>query len=88
MSWPPRMWVGTRAWSRLASWAAEDVQVRLSVDWRALGIDPAKAVLTAPEVAEFQPAARFNPNDPIPVPKGKGWLLIIAPDQAAAARPQ
>ncbi|MCX6925825.1 MAG: DUF6067 family protein [Verrucomicrobia bacterium] len=64
----------------MASWAANDVQVRLSVDWRALGIDPAKAVLTAPEVAEFQSAKRFGPNDPIPVPKGKGWLLIITPE--------
>jgi hypothetical protein len=72
----------------VASWAAEDVKVRLSLDWHALGIDPAKAVFMAPEVAEFQPAARFNPNDLITVPKGKGWLLIIAPDQAAALRPQ
>ena len=72
----------------LASWAAEDVQVRLAVDWRALGIDPAKATLTAPEVRDFQPAARFKPNDPIPVSKGKGWLLIIAPDAGANAQPQ
>ncbi|MCX6921955.1 MAG: DUF6067 family protein, partial [Verrucomicrobia bacterium] len=72
----------------LGSWAAGDVPVRLTVDWRALGIEPTKAGLTAPEIAEFQPAARFSLNDPIPVPKGKGWLLIIAPDQAAAARPQ
>ena len=72
----------------LASWAAEDVQVRLSVNWRALGIDPTRAVLTAPAVAEFQSAARFSPNDPIPVPKGKGWLLIIAPVQPAANQPQ
>jgi len=64
----------------LASWAAEDVQVRLSVDWRALGIDPAKAVFIAPEVRDFQPAARFQPDAPIPVSKAKGWLLILAPE--------
>ena len=61
----------------LASWAPEDVAVRLTIDWRALGIDPAGAALTAPEVSGFQPAARFDPNAPIPVPKGKGWLLEI-----------
>jgi len=61
----------------IGSWAQDDVNVRLSIDWRALGIDPGKAILTAPEVRDFQPASRFGPDDPIPVPKGKGWLLII-----------
>jgi len=61
----------------IASWAQADANVRLAVDWRALGIDPAKAVLTAPEIRDFQPAAKFGPNDPIPVPKDKGWLLIV-----------
>jgi len=51
----------------IGSWAQSDVNVRLSIDWRALGIDPAKAILTAPEVRDFQPASRFSPNDPIPV---------------------
>jgi hypothetical protein len=63
----------------VASWAAEDVSVRLSIDWKALGIDPAVARIDAPEVKDFQGAARFNPEDPIPVPKGKGWMLVIAP---------
>jgi hypothetical protein len=68
----------------LASWAAEDVQVRLTVDWKALGIDPANAILTAPEMKDFQPAARFKPGDAIPVAKAKGWLLVVAPDKNAA----
>ncbi|MBZ5495793.1 MAG: DUF6067 family protein [Acidobacteriia bacterium] len=62
----------------IASWAPEDVDVRLAIDWRALGIDPAGASITAVEVKDFQSAARFSPNDPIPVSKGKGWLLIIS----------
>jgi hypothetical protein len=62
----------------LASWAQGDADIRLSVDWRALGIDPAKAKLTAPAMEGFQPAAQFKPTDPIPVPKGKGWLLIVS----------
>ena len=62
----------------IASWAQDDVNVKLSIDWRALGIDPARATLMAPEVYGFQPAAKFKPNDPIAVPKGKGWLLIIS----------
>ncbi len=62
----------------IASWAQNDVDVRLSVDWRALGIDPGRAALTAPEVKDFQRPGRFSPNDPIPVSKGRGWLLIIS----------
>jgi hypothetical protein len=62
----------------LASWAQGDVDIRLSVDWRALGIDPSKAMLTAPAMEGFQPAAQFKPMDPIPIAKGKGWLLIIS----------
>ena len=61
----------------IASWAAEDVSVRLSIDWEALGILPAAARLRAPEIRDFQAAAQFSPADPIPVPKGKGWLLIM-----------
>jgi hypothetical protein len=53
----------------------------LSIDWKALGINPAAATILAPEVRDFQPAAVFNPDDPIPVQKGKGWLLIIQPQQ-------
>jgi hypothetical protein len=66
----------------IASWAQEDLNVRLSIDWPALGIDPARATVTAPEVKDFQPAAKFGPNEPITVPKGKGWLLIIASQDA------
>ena len=64
----------------IASWAEKDEPVRLTFDWQALGLDPDKAVLTAPEIAGFQAAARFKPTDPIPVPKGKGWLLYVAPE--------
>lgn len=61
----------------LASWAADDVNVKLTIDWNALGIDPATARITAPEVKNFQPAASFKDGDLIKVATGKGWLLII-----------
>jgi len=72
----------------IASWAADDVSVRLSIDWSALGFNPAAARLRAPEVRDFQPAAQFNPTDPIPVPKGKGWLLIIEPQSQVGPNQQ
>ena len=61
----------------LASWAPKEQSVRLTFDWAALGIDPARAVLLAPAVDEFQPAAKFRPDQSIPVPAGKGWLLYV-----------
>jgi hypothetical protein len=61
----------------LASWAKEPVEVRLAIDWKRLGLDPKKAVLRAPSIDKFQPAAEFKPDDGIRVEPGKGWLLII-----------
>ncbi|MFI5235064.1 MAG: glycoside hydrolase domain-containing protein [Gemmatimonadales bacterium] len=61
----------------LASWAKDTVPIRLSIDWKALGLDPAKATITAPAIEKFQPAATFKVGDPIPVAPGKGWLLVI-----------
>jgi len=61
----------------IASWAKADVDVKLLVNWKALGINPATATITAPEIKNFQPGHRFKTTDVIPVPKGKGWLLVI-----------
>jgi hypothetical protein len=61
----------------LASWAAEPVQCRLTIDWKALGIDPRKARFSAPAITDFQPGATYQPDDPIPVETGRGWLLIL-----------
>ena len=51
--------------------------MKLLIDWKALGIDPAKATIIAPEVKNFQPAARFKDGQDIMVEKRKGWLIII-----------
>jgi hypothetical protein len=63
----------------IGSWAKEAVKVHLKIDWKALGLDPAKARLTAPAVKGVQEAASFGPNDAIPVEPGKGWMLVLAP---------
>jgi hypothetical protein len=68
-----------KAMIAIASWAADTVDVELDVDWAALGLDPATAVLTAHSIAGFQVQASFLPGDPIPVPPGQGWLLTAAP---------
>lgn len=61
----------------IASWADSDTIIKLDIDWTKLGIDPAKATITAQEVKNFQMAKTFSINDNIPVAKGKGWMLII-----------
>ncbi|MEO8172705.1 MAG: glycoside hydrolase domain-containing protein [Sediminibacterium sp.] len=61
----------------IASWETDDANMQLKIDWDKLGIDPAKATITAPAIKNFQPAATFSANDNIKVEKGKGWLLIV-----------
>jgi hypothetical protein len=63
----------------LASWAPDTARVQLAVDWTRLGLDPARARIRAPAVAGFQPAAEFQPFEPIPVAPGRGWLLLVEP---------
>jgi hypothetical protein len=66
-----------KAMVAIASWADQDKPVHLTIDWKALNIDPAKATIKAPAIKDFQQATSFGVNDEIMVPKGKGWLLVI-----------
>jgi hypothetical protein len=61
----------------VASWAKDRVNVRLAIDWKALGLDPGAATITAPAIENFQAAKAFAADDAIPVEPGKGWLLIL-----------
>ncbi len=61
----------------IASWADATTDVQLNIDWKALGIDAAKATITAPEIKNFQAGKSFNAQDNITVEKGKGLLLIV-----------
>ncbi len=61
----------------IASWAREDVDIKLRIDWRALGLTRKGAVLTAPAIEDFQKAATFSPATKLSVPAGRGWLLVL-----------
>ncbi len=65
----------------LASWADEAVRINLDFDWDALDMDPGSVRLRAPFIPDFQAEALFEPGMTIPVPAGKGWLLILAADR-------
>ncbi len=64
----------------VASWAKEPVDVRLAIDWRALGLDPAQArvVIAAPAIEKFQDAQTFAADAPLRLEPGKGLLLIVS----------
>ena len=61
----------------LGSWADSTVQVRLKVDWKALGMDENKISITAPAIKNFQLTQSFTKEESIPVEKNKGWLLLV-----------
>jgi len=58
------------------------------VDWAALGLDPAKATLYAPSVAGVQLEALFRPAEGIPLPAGRGLLLVLDETPRQVARVQ
>lgn len=67
---------GEKTLISLATWEDTDAKVTLSVDWAALGLDPSKVTLYAPEIENFQQVGNWKPGDEIVVPKGKGLLII------------
>jgi hypothetical protein len=67
-----------RALVAVASWSNDRTDINLSIDWKALGIDPKEATIKAPAIANFQDEASFMPDQLIPVQPRRGWLLWIA----------
>lgn len=61
----------------IASWANEDTEIKLNIDWNKLGIDPAKATIVAPAVKNFQNGSVYKVTDGVKIEKGKGLLLIV-----------
>ena len=66
-----------RALVAVASWAKEAAGVKLQINWKALSIDSSSALIHAPAIENFQDEKTFKTEDTIPVPAGKGWLLVI-----------
>ena len=66
-----------RAFVALGSWAKEDTEIKLTIDWKALGLDPARTALYAPAIAGMQPEKRWKPGEPIPVAPKRGWFLVL-----------
>ncbi len=61
----------------VASWADKPSLFTFRFDWAALGLDPERSVLVAPEIKDFQKHAVFKPGDRIPIEPEKGWLMYL-----------
>ena len=72
----------------LGSWAPQEVQCRLRIDWQALGLSPDEVKLVAPGVQDFQPARQWMPDEAIPVSPGKGWLILIEQRPSTTSMPR
>jgi hypothetical protein len=66
-----------RTFIALGSWAKEDTQVKLNIDWQALGLDPAHVTLYAPSIAGMQTEKVWKPGESIPVAPKRGWFLLL-----------
>ncbi len=71
-------WVGAgKSMVSLGSWRDGDTPVTLTIDWKALGLDPARTRIRAPAIASFQEAATYKAGAPIQVPGKKGLILFL-----------
>ena len=61
----------------LATWSGKEESVRLAIDFKALGIDPAKATLTAMPMDKRQDKAAYQISATITIPPDKGLLLTL-----------
>ena len=63
----------------LGSWRETDADVRLTIDWKLLGLDPANTRVRAPAIADFQDGFTAEPTASLRVPGKKGLLVILEP---------
>ena len=66
-----------KAMVALASWASDPRRVRLTWDWKGLGLNGRKVRIVAPEIETFQQGAEFVPDQEILLEPGKGLILIV-----------
>lgn len=61
----------------VASWAKGTVNIKLNIDWDAVGLDKNNVKMKAPKIENFQPEQQFSMTDEISIEPTKGWLLIV-----------
>ena len=61
----------------VASWAAEPVDVKIDLDWEAVGLDSVRATVAIPGIELFQDALESPSLDALPIEPGKGWIVVV-----------
>jgi hypothetical protein len=61
----------------LASWNKNPQNIKMTIDWKKLGIDPSKATLSIPAIPNFQESKQYSISDSIRIEPRKGLLMII-----------
>ena len=61
----------------LGNFAKEPRSVRLSIDWKRLGLDPSKAKIEARPIQGFQDGRTFAAGETISIPAKRGWMLWL-----------
>jgi hypothetical protein len=62
----------------IGSWLTEQVTVKLSIDWKRLGLNPSEVNITAPEIKDYQKERSFKVDELIPVEAQSDCILIIS----------
>jgi len=61
----------------IGSWSKKSEQVKLNIDWKALGLNPKTATATLPQITKHQIAGNIDITKPIQVPANTGLFIII-----------
>jgi hypothetical protein len=62
----------------IGSWVDEPTKVKLTIDWKRLGLNPAKVKITAPEIRDYQKATTYKVGEAIPLDAKGDRLLIVS----------
>ena len=66
-----------RALVSVASWAPDTARVTIAVDWKALGINPATATFTLPDVRGLQAPRAIGRSEPLVIAPNAGAFVVI-----------
>lgn len=61
----------------LGNFGAAAAEVRLTLDWRALGLSQPRSRLSAPAIEDFQGGREFGWGEPIRIEPKRGWLIVV-----------
>ena len=62
----------------VASWADEKVNVKIDLDWAAIGLNPHEVNISVPKIGFFQEELEDLRLDSVPIEPSKGCIIVIS----------